>query len=293
MMNVHFLSFVRPVLATVLALMSISANSLYAFDCCRRQPRAYCTPECHPTWGYHQTCWRRFPPLQPCNNWGSGDYCPACQSGAAGVPAEAHTVRVLPGNPVGGMMSEQIVSPPIAIPATPQSTPGFGPVYPTPQPMVNGTPPQYFSPTTPNPIPIPQPQSDLPAPMPNNAPSAIGQPQSNGGGFDTPMLPPTINNQQPISYRQEYAGAQAPRTYASTAQSPAVSYGRIPNSGIVSPESVLPIYANPTWGQRMQSGMARLRNSFRSPRVTNGSAFQQSVPSQMAKPSLWTRLTTW
>lgn len=42
--------------------------------------RAWTVPVCEPAWGYHQTCWRRFPPVEPC----PGSYCPACEDGATG-----------------------------------------------------------------------------------------------------------------------------------------------------------------------------------------------------------------
>ena len=44
------------------------------FDKCDDE-RTKVSPACHPTFGYHQTCWRQFPPLPPCNS------CDTCQDG--------------------------------------------------------------------------------------------------------------------------------------------------------------------------------------------------------------------
>lgn len=44
--------------------------------------REQVNPACHPTFGYHQTCWRRFPPLPPC------DICQQCQPGM--TPTYSH-----------------------------------------------------------------------------------------------------------------------------------------------------------------------------------------------------------
>lgn len=52
------------------------ASSSVADLCCGRADRPQISPACHPTWGYYQTCWRRFPPLEPCVGW--GDTCDVC-----------------------------------------------------------------------------------------------------------------------------------------------------------------------------------------------------------------------
>ena len=57
------------------AVGSATAGLFCNMQCCQ-QPRAYFSPACEPAWGYHQTCWRKFPELEPCSGW--GDYCPSC-----------------------------------------------------------------------------------------------------------------------------------------------------------------------------------------------------------------------
>lgn len=74
-------------LAAVAALTFCASSSATAglfcnLDCCQG-PRAYYSPACEPAWGYHQTCWRQFPEVEPCSGW--GDYCPSCQTDDGGV----------------------------------------------------------------------------------------------------------------------------------------------------------------------------------------------------------------
>lgn len=46
-----------------------------------RKNRVTIYPGCSPTWGYHQTCWKQFPPVAEC------DTCSTCNSGMAeGIP---------------------------------------------------------------------------------------------------------------------------------------------------------------------------------------------------------------
>ena len=65
------------------------ASTSVADLCCNNNKRPRISPACHPTWGYHQTCWRRFPCLEPCVGW--GDMCDVCPPQGTGVQ---------PGRPV-------------------------------------------------------------------------------------------------------------------------------------------------------------------------------------------------
>ena len=124
------------------------ASTSMADLCCGREDRPQISPACHPTWGYHQTCWRRFPPLEPCVGW--GDTCDVC-------PPQGSTVH--PGQPVQG--SVRVIRPQM------QMHPG----------MKMGQPPVILQPprggetinqVLPGAIVIPQNQS--PQPVPGIAP---------------------------------------------------------------------------------------------------------------------------
>ncbi len=56
-------------------MMSGQAATAGIFKKCDDE-RTQVSPACHPTFGYHQTCWRRFPPLPPCDS-----NCESCQDG--------------------------------------------------------------------------------------------------------------------------------------------------------------------------------------------------------------------
>ena len=73
----------------VAASALLFASTSVADLCCNNNKRPRISPACHPTWGYHQTCWRRFPCLEPCVGW--GDMCDVCPPQGTGVQ---------PGRPV-------------------------------------------------------------------------------------------------------------------------------------------------------------------------------------------------
>ncbi len=66
------------------AVGSASAGLFCNMELCQEQ-RAYYSPACEQGWGYHPTCWRKFPPVEPCSGW--GDYCPSCQTDGGIQPA--------------------------------------------------------------------------------------------------------------------------------------------------------------------------------------------------------------
>ena len=66
---------------TLASATSVSAGLFCNLQCCQ-QPRDWYSPACEPAWGYHQTCWRKFPPVEPCSGW--GDYCAACDTNGGG-----------------------------------------------------------------------------------------------------------------------------------------------------------------------------------------------------------------
>lgn len=108
--------------------------------------RPYMSPACLPAWGHHQTCWKRFPPVPPCEPNGS-------------CPLPAGTWENAPGNTFGMMPQGEL------------SIPQGGPVYP---PMMNESlmSPQAFpAPMTPGNALLPVPDPALSTP-PHSLPSA-------------------------------------------------------------------------------------------------------------------------
>ena len=74
------------------AVGSATAGLFCNMQCCQ-QPRAYFSPACEPAWGYHQTCWRKFPELEPCS--GRGRLLPIMHDGRRSdqrLPTAGHAV---------------------------------------------------------------------------------------------------------------------------------------------------------------------------------------------------------
>ncbi|MGC1273677.1 MAG: hypothetical protein WBC44_08230 [Planctomycetaceae bacterium] len=84
-------------------------HSTWAIDHYRHLHHPKCPPYCHPSWGYYQTCWRRFPEHTL--------WCPEC-------PGETGPVMPLPAPAVVP------VGPAVAPPPAPAAAPG-----PAPAPM--------------------------------------------------------------------------------------------------------------------------------------------------------------
>ncbi len=96
-------------------------------------------PSCHPTYGYHQTCWRQFPLLPPCNvcqecrpdgavtSCDNGNCQPSQQPATIPLSPQPQTVQS-PGVPAGAMTGRY-------------GTPSPGPM-PSSTPMQNSVPVQ-------------------------------------------------------------------------------------------------------------------------------------------------------
>ncbi|GAB5445004.1 MAG: hypothetical protein Fues2KO_53530 [Fuerstiella sp.] len=162
-------------------------------NCCD-PPRAYHTPECHPTWGYHQTCWRKFPPLQPCAH--TGDYCPTggcptCGPNGATLP-QNYAPTYSDGNVIyDGQLPLQVpqqnagMTPPqnFAVPTYPNTVPPMpthGQPFMVPQQQQPAAAPTYPTPGTPQ--PIPSQDNSIPA----NPPVQNAPPQNSGGDAFAP-----------------------------------------------------------------------------------------------------------
>lgn len=166
--------------------------------CCGGNVRPYYSPACEPTWGYHQTCWRKFPPLQPCTDW--GDHCAACTDGS-GVPqngmyTDGSEPMMAPGMSSGemyygpgngmSMAPQTMQGAPLMVPHpdtqySPQAGPSGGNMY---QPA----PSMHSQPMNPQPMQF-QPMNSAP-PM-NMTP----QPMPSGPG-SLPPLPGTSSTRQ-------------------------------------------------------------------------------------------------
>lgn len=115
------------------------------FHKCDKDERCQINPACHPTYGYHQTCWRRFPPLPPCNN------CESCQTGQAAPLCQDGSCQ----------------------PATTLQPPAI-PLQPHPEPVVvPGTSDRYGMPHSSTPLP---PVQNLPTSRYQTSPSQPPQP---------------------------------------------------------------------------------------------------------------------
>lgn len=318
---------VQQVIGTIRKLAFASAVSLGAattvsagwFANCCDPPRAYYTPECEPTWGYHQTCWRQFPPLKPCVGW--GDYCPTCQTGDQGQYSPNVDMGTLQGGTVyHNDGSFNGMGPNTQVPQVPSNGMNYqsGPVYSTtpggammvpgpgsvpgaPLPM-NGSVPNAPAPSNmqPQPVnPVPMNPQNLPLPpLPGQAGSPEVSSSYPAAYMRTPAVRPmrSVSQSQPLpsSWQgqptqqwQPAPQSQPPQFYPNGQVYPA---GQMPN--IVSPAS-----AAPALSERISNGAARLRNAVSGTRQNetyrpDPSARPQPAPVPQ-KPSLWSRLTSW
>lgn len=256
----------------VFLLSSIPVLADSWWNCCEDK-RAWVTPECHPTWGYHQQCWRKFPPLDPCPCPQTGDYCPSCQTCNAGNFATGPTVPFSGSNGIGGQFvpenggfvntspmgtgngSTGMFSAPSSavphvpsIPMNPGTTANLGSVG-QPQPT-NVTPPANSRsaiqplPTSPRPLSnmlMPQPQTEpLPPPRPDQAISYQQANASNGY-----VVPPRQFVQSPANVYQNVV--QQPQMYGQP----------------MSDAQAAPVQAS--WTDRIRSRLASVRNAIRIP----------------------------
>lgn len=148
--------------AGVIILQSAGSAALVADDYLIRheERRPQISPACLPAWGYHKTCWQRFPPLPPCET-----ECGICNTGITPLsgyepthfPGPHATYRgITPGGPVS------VFPPGMGTPGMGTVVqPPAGPPHPVPQ-----MPADNFGPANPgSPVLQPQPQLLLPEPV--------------------------------------------------------------------------------------------------------------------------------
>lgn len=181
-----------------------------AGDICEKDDRPTIPAACQPNWGFHQTCWKRMPPVPPCTTgfcegsylqntmdpgmtgevWTQGDgaalYTPHTGVYVPGQPTGSSPVSILPPSVTGRYAAPASGMPGAVAPGVPGiMAPALSPVSPVPQVPDGIVAPEAILPPNTAPAPIPQslpspqaiPHGDLPplpAP-PNGLPPVPGQ----------------------------------------------------------------------------------------------------------------------
>lgn len=158
----------------------------------RREPRdPHMSPACQPAWGYHPTCWQRFPPVPPCDPVGTCDcqfegtvpsygtlplYAPQTNPAQPNFaqPQSVLPQHILPQSAQPGAADSGLTVPPVMSPA-PTAPTEF--VQPMPRPALS----QPVRPVQPVPPLPPLPGQLESQPAPPNSPTPAGPPQSRYG----------------------------------------------------------------------------------------------------------------
>lgn len=282
------------------------------WECCD-PPRAYCTPECHETWGYHQQCWRKFPPLTPCA--GTGDFCPTCPSGHSDAawqnPAAA---GYAPGTVLYGGSPTTGPAPP----ATPLHIPQQGPATLSPGVFTPGHAPMQPVPNQNFTIPQQQPATTDPGPPGAFAPEALQPLPLNPSPMEESELPPAGQTPDQTAISPYSNGRQQlpvrPVTRSQTASGPSWDVPQPPHPGQpylngypgtpvpgVHGNLAYPLPAgvsveSPRMGQRVAQGLKHFRDElFHKPNPEPVYRAPQPVDAygQPVKTSLWSRVKPW
>ncbi len=160
----------------LLLVFTVSAAGAAAGMFRKSQPeRVQISPACHPTFGYHQTCWRRFPALPPCDH-PACDRCDSCRTGSVDAG--------LPEIPAEGIELEL---------PEPRREDSARNLQTAPQPLVPGTP--HFEEPQPELQPQPVPTSNV-LPSPDMSAGARYGHRFDGGAavpFPAPLQPADIS----------------------------------------------------------------------------------------------------
>lgn len=202
------------------------------FHKCEKDERCQINPACHPTYGYHQTCWRRFPPLPPCES------CESCQTGLAAPLCQD-----------GNCQPGTILQPP-AIPLQPQPDPTALP-EPT---MLPGTAGRYGTPHITTPLPPAQNLStsryqggSSPAQPP--LPGGGGRYQAGPGFSGPPAAPLTGPHSAPLPPRPTPALSPADGTLNGPAGLPAIPGNAPRSSGLYIPSQSMTLPGGGRYGR--------------------------------------------
>ncbi len=240
-------------------------GSAAAEHCLKKEPeRPQTSPACEPAWGFHETCWKRFPPLAECDSSGIGaEGCSCMNGGDAGFARSSGDGSwlgsSLPSAGFGyesGRYGASSMKPQhvyhndpganTSSPPTPAAG-GFGPMTPPP-------PVPMQAPATGNPIPsapVPQtpplPQSRYHAPA-TGVMRNVSMQRPVSQGNPRPFLPPPAN---------AAAATTAPGFRHGTATPSSSRYGL---SGAMSGAMAVSNSSNaaaPTFTQRLQANTAQ------------------------------------
>ncbi len=89
--------------------------------------RPQISPGCQPNWGFHQTCWRRFPSLPPCNECNVGISEAAYgDSFAPGIYTQQQPYVISGDQPLSAGGSRYLASPMSVLPRDAVSSPASG-----------------------------------------------------------------------------------------------------------------------------------------------------------------------
>jgi hypothetical protein len=179
-----------------------------AGDICEKDERPTIPAACQPNWGFHQTCWKRMPPVPPCTTgfcdgsylqstmdpgmtgevWTQGDgstlYTPHSGVYVPGQTAGSSPISILPQSVNGRYAAPSSGIQGVPAPGMPSiMTPSLNPATAVPQVPEGIVPPEAILPSNsapiPQPLPAPQaiPQSELPPlpALPNALPPVPGQ----------------------------------------------------------------------------------------------------------------------
>lgn len=204
--------------ATATVGLTISGNLMASGLCNKRQQTS---PACHPSFGYHQTCWRRFPNLPPCDTcdpYGTGLSQSICEDGTCQIspnyephpmtmgpqtapiyPPGAHSGRYGTGqSPIPMDMQSMNMG---SVHNMPESASPFGghsvqQLAPTPTTGGRYQSSQDMS-LSPQPMPLSRPLSAPMAPRPAPAPSGTNSRATEPNGL--PQIPTGMHRSSGIS----------------------------------------------------------------------------------------------
>ena len=253
-MDVRYVKQVLRTLAAGAALLVTTASGAAGVLCPVEPSRPHVSAALAPNWGFHQTCWQRFPPVPPCN---SAAGCITNSFGEVGYFDHQGMMQM----PQSGLMmpDQPMMSQPVSV--LPQSmgsqrySSGFGTPSPAdgssvlaPQPSLPRLPDGYGVPVQPipqNPSPV-IPSRDVPAPAVQTfEPAPISLPP-----LPSPQSPgPVVPDQSRLMPNRLIFGAGRRIAATSNSFQPDASRGerRVPgmNTSSASAQgSVIPVRAN-------------------------------------------------
>src|SRR5687768_1553427 len=111
-MDVHRFNRVLQSVAGGSALLLIATSGVAGHLCCKEPSRPHVSAADAANWGFHQTCWQRFPPVPACN--------PELNCWSNNVPDSAvsgYPEFYVPQNPAAAFPNNPEVTPPLLPPS--------------------------------------------------------------------------------------------------------------------------------------------------------------------------------